>query len=458
MDSFSDVFSHVKELISNEITDVSFNLWIKPIEPIKFEGDTAFLYVKSEYQKGILNDKYLNIIKNAFNETMGFDVDISILCETDTDDSQNYTENKPESAPKQDSQDQKNTEKINIENFDRNYEFTFDTFIVGKSNDFAYAACRAIAEKKTSYINNPLFIYGPSGLGKTHLLLAISDYVKKQNPDTNIILINAEAFANEFIHIIRSGGNHHSFQQKYRTADILLIDDIQFFAGKEAIQEEFFHTFNELYQMNKQIILTSDRPPKDIKTLEDRLRTRFEWGLLTDIQLPDVETRIAIIKRKAELLQIDIPNDVAEYISNKLKSNIRQLEGAVKKLKANKIYTGASPSIAVAQNVIRDILNDNQPTTITVERIINEVSRTFNVSPENIKSQKRAANISLARQAAIYIVREISQLSLESIGKEFGNRDHATISYTLKKVEEQMAKNSHQKEIINDLITNIRDK
>ena len=235
------------------------------------------------------------------------------------------------------------------------------------------------------------------------------------------------------------------------------MDDIQFIGGKESTQEEFFHTFEALHQAGKQIVLTSDRPPKEIKTLEDRLRTRFEWGLLADIQPPDFETRIAIIRRKAELMDIQIPDEVAEYIANRLKNNIRQLEGAVKKLKAFKLLAGTPPSILIAQNAIRDILNDNQPVPVTVERIISEVGRTYGVSSADIRSTKRSAQISQARQISIYIVRDITQMSMSSIGEEFGGRDHSTIVYAIQQVEKNMKQDSRYKETVEDIIKNIRD-
>ncbi len=238
---------------------------------------------------------------------------------------------------------------------------------------------------------------------------------------------------------------------------MLLVDDIQFIGGKDSTQEEFFHTFNTLYESNKQIVLASDRPPKEIKTLEDRLRTRFEWGLLADIQTPDFETRIAIIRRKAQLLEIDIPDDVSEYIANRLKTNIRQLEGVVKKLKFYKQLQGTSPSIVMAQNAIRDILNDNQPVPVTVERIINEVGRTYGISPADIRSTKRNAQVSSARQISIYIVREITQMPMSTVGKEFGGRDHSTIVYAIQQVQKNMRNDQRYKETVEDIIKNIRD-
>ena len=271
----------------------------------------------------------------------------------------------------------------------------------------------------------------------------------------NIIYIKGDEFTNELIEAIKRG-TQPEFHQKYRKADVLLMDDIQFIAGRESTQEEFFHTFNTLYESKKQIVLTSDRPPRDIATLEDRLKTRFEWGLTADIQPPDFETRIAIIKRKAENLQFNVPDNVSEYIANKVKSNIRQLEGTIKKLYAYYLLQGKAPSINMAQAAISDIINNEQPTPVTIEKIIEEVARTFGVTPEEIRSEKRRAQISNARQVAMYAVREITQIPYEAIGKEFGNRDHSTIVYAIQKMEKKIAQDPKTKATVEDIIKNIR--
>ena len=304
---------------------------------------------------------------------------------------------------------------------------------------------------------NPLFIYGNSGLGKTHLLYAICNEISKNYPQMNIIYIKGDEFTNELIEAIRRGTTVE-FHQRYRKADILLVDDIQFIAGKDSTQEEFFHTFNTLYEAKKQIVLTSDRPPKDIATLEERLLTRFEWGLTADVQPPDFETRIAIIKRKAELLEIDLPDNVAEYIANRLKNNIRQLEGAVKKMKAYYLLAGEALSVSTAQAAISDIINNHQPAPMTIEKIIEEVARTFGTSPEDIRSPKRSANISSARQIAMYVVREITQLPMTSIGEAFGGRDHSTVVYAIQQVEKNIGRDPKTRDTVQDIIKNIRDR
>ncbi len=461
MQSFAEVLQLVKEYFlekvkNNELTETAYNCWIKNIEPIRLENNKAVLFVPHHFHRDILMEQYYKRIVEAFEAVMGFKLEIEILTESDIKDTSVPEENN-ESVK---TLEQKAPEKEKKEEFlPGDYEYTFDNFIVGSKNEFAYTACKSVAINPNSNVKpyNPLFIYGPSGLGKTHLLMAIKNEVKRQNPNLNIVYISSETFTNDLVYAL---GNKtiKDFHLKYRHADFFLIDDIQFLSGKDRSQEEFFHTFNELYKEGKQIVITSDRPPKDINILEDRLKNRFEWGLLADISTPDLETRIAIIKRKAELLQLDIPDDIVNFIATKLKNNIRQLEGAVKKMKVYRLLNVSEPNLSVAQNVINEILNDNQPLPITIEKIIEEVGRTYNVSPEDIRSNKRSGPISWARQVAIYIVREITQTSMKQIGQEFGGRDHTTIVYTLNKIEEQIKKNPHDKGIIEDLIKNIRDK
>jgi chromosomal replication initiator protein len=312
-------------------------------------------------------------------------------------------------------------------------------------------------QAKPASLYNPLFIYGNSGLGKTHLLYAIRNEIGNTYPNMKIVYIKGDEFTNELIEAIRRGTTGE-FHQRYRKADVLLVDDIQFIAGKDSTQEEFFHTFNTLYEAKKQIVLTSDRPPKDIATLEERLLTRFEWGLTADIQPPDFETRIAIIKRKAELMQIDLPDNVIEYIANRLKNNIRQLEGAVKKMKAYSLLNGDAMNIQTAQTAISDIINNDQPTPFTVEKIIDEVARTYGTTVDDIKSAKRSANISSARQMAMYVVREITQMPMTSIGKEFGGRDHSTVVYAIQQIEKNIKRDPKVKATAEDIIKNIRDR
>lgn len=434
MDSFQDLFQLACQYCQQNLSEVAYNLWIRDIEPRAFDGSVASLYVTSEFKKNILEEKYLPLLKEAFATVVGFEVEVKLLCPGDG----------VPAAPQPGSQEEEAGE----------YAYTFDTFIVGANNKFAHAASWAVATNPANSYN-PLFIYGGSGLGKTHLIRAICEEIQKNHPEFHIIYTKGEVFANELINAIQTHATQE-FREKYRLVDLLAVDDVQFIGGKESTQEEFFHTFNELYEGGKQILLTSDRPPKEIKTLEDRLRTRFEWGLLADIQPPDYETRIAIIRRKAELLQIQIPDDVVEYIANRLKNNIRQLEGVVKRLKALHQMMGTPPSILTAQSSIKEVLSDHQPIPMTVERIINEVARTYSVSGDDIRSVKRSSSVSTARQVAMYIVREVTQMSMAAIGEEFGNRDHSTVVYAIRHIENKMTKDTHFKETVDDIIKNIR--
>ena len=440
MDSFDDAWEVICSYCKTKITDVAYNTWISRIKHLKldFESNTAYLVVPNDFHRQTLTRCYIPLLNEAFEAV--FDNKFIISFKT-PEEVEEYSK-----AP-----------EIKEEIKDTNYEYTFDTFIVGSSNKFAHAACLAVATNP-SHAYNPLFLWGNSGLGKTHLLYAIGNEIKKNDPSKVICYIKGDDFTNELIESLRLA-KMSEFRHKYRQADILLVDDVQFIGGKESTQEEFFHTFNALYDAKKQIVLTSDRPPKEIKTLDDRLRSRFEQDLIADIQPPDIETRIAIIKRKAELLEIDLSNEVCEYIASKIKSNIRQLEGTVKKLKAKSLLNHEKPTISSVQEVIADILNNDVPPEVTVERIIDEVARTYGVSADEIRSQKnRSANISNARHVAIYVTRELTTLSMVAIGEEFGNRHYSTIIYTLKKVQEMMEKDRKVKEIIDDTIKNIRDR
>lgn len=437
MESFTEAWSLICDYCKSHITEVAYTTWISRIEPVNldFAKGVALLQAPNEFHRQTLNRCYTTLLNDAFSEIFGAGIQVQICVPDEVS-----------SSEKQEDTSDKNDD----------YEYTFDTYIVGPSNKFAHAASMAVATKPAT-LYNPLFIYGNSGLGKTHLLYAICNEIARTHPEMNIIYIKGDEFTNELIEAIRRGTTAE-FHQRYRKADVFLVDDIQFIAGKESTQEEFFHTFNTLYEAKKQIVLTSDRPPKDIATLEERLLTRFEWGLTADIQPPDFETRIAIIKRKAELLGIDVPNTVVEYIANRLKNNIRQLEGTVKKLKAYYLLNGDAPSLTTAQMAVSDIINNDQPVPVTVEKIIEEVARTFGSTPEDIRSSKRSANISNARQVAIYIVREITQMPMTAIGEEFGGRDHSTVVYAIQQVEKSMARDPKIKATIEDIVKNIRDR
>lgn len=441
MDSFEDAWELICSYCKTKITDVAYNTWISRIKPLRldFKTNTAYLIVPNDFHRQTITRCYIPLLNEAFEAIFDNKFIISLKIPEEIESSET-------TAP-----------KVEEEITDTRYEYTFDTFIVGSSNKFAHAACLAVATNP-SRAYNPLFLYGNSGLGKTHLLYAIGNEIKKNDPDKVICYIKGDDFTNELIESLRLA-KMSEFRHKYRQADILLVDDVQFIGGKESTQEEFFHTFNALYDAHKQIVLTSDRPPKEIKTLDDRLRSRFEQDLIADIQPPDIETRIAIIKRKAEIDGIELSNEVCEYIASKIKSNIRQLEGTVKKLKAKSLLNNEKPNISAAQEVISDILNNDVPPEVTVERIIDEVARTYGVSPDEIRSQKnRSSNISNARHIAIYITRNMTTLSMVAIGEEFGNRHYSTIIYTLQKVQKMIEKDNKVKELIEDTIKNIRDR
>ncbi len=436
MDSFNDVLDAAKAYCRAHTADATYEYYITGLEPVSFENSNCVtLAVRNDFICKIVTDRYTELLKDAFKSVLGFEVEVHFIVPKSE---------KREAEPAPDPESVLPSGR---------YDFTFENFIKGPSNQFAYAAAQAVAANPSGAYN-PLFIYGPSGLGKTHLLNAIEIEIKKNHPDFNIVYVDCEKFTNEIISAVRTNTTEN-FRQKYREADVLLIDDIQFIAGKEATQEEFFHTFNTLHNAGKQIVLACDRPAKEIKSLEERLRTRFEWGLTADIQPPDFETRVAIVKRKAELLGLDLPDDVAEYIANHLKQNIRQLEGAVKKLNAYYMLEGIAPCIGVAITAIKDTLNDTQPIPVTIEKIINEVARTYNVLPADIRGKKRSANVSSARQMAMYIIREITGMSMEAIGSEF-QRDHSTVVYSLKTMDEAIGRDRHLKETVDDIMKNVR--
>lgn len=438
MESFADVWVLVKKWFvdGERLPTLIYGLWIDVIEPVDLRGDTAYLRVRTDFQRNMVMNRYHNLIVGGLESVLGFEPKLDV-----------------EVASSEETLAKRKLPMMFTGNSE--YEYTFEAFVVGSSNKFAHAAALAVAANPSGNYN-PLFIYGNSGLGKTHLLFAICNEIKEKNPEKNIIYCKGEEFTNEIINAIQTKTTTE-LHNKYRQADILAMDDIQFIGGKESTQEEFFHTFEALYQSGKQIILSSDRPPKEIRELEDRIRSRLEMGLTADIQPPDFESRIAIIRSKAESIDITIPDDVANFIASKLRNNIRQLEGTVKKLKAYQMLTGTPPTVGLAQTAIKDILTDNQPIPLTVEKVLIEASRVFGVSVDDIKSKKRSSSVSSARQFCAYIIREVTQLPMKDIGEELGGRDHSTIVYAIQKCEEIMATNVKQRDVINDIIHNIKN-
>ncbi len=425
------------------ISDAAIDMWISPLHLTDLSNEKARVRVDSDFQKTVLNQQYADKVQDALRRITGKHITLEFYS----------LENKNQIDPTP--SDGTFDSSFFFNRAAETGEYTFENFIVGASNRFAHAAALSVARNPSGQYN-PLFIYGGSGLGKTHLLYAICAEVRREHPETRVLYTKCDEMTNDFIQSIKDQ-TVSEFNDRYRQADILLVDDIQFLAGKTQTQVSFFHTFDYLHTAGKQIVITSDRPPREIATLEDRLRGRFEMGLLADVEPPDFETRIAIIKRKAYLLKMEIPNDVCEYIASQLKSNVRQLEGAVKTIHAQYMIAGNPPTISVAQNAIRDVRSHSQPTPVTIEKIQQEVARTFNVSPKDLVSKTRTAPISRARQVAFYVTRSITGLKQEEIGREFGGFDHSTVLYALRKVDEMMQRDSGFKNTVNDIIKNLSE-
>lgn len=437
MESLKEMWQLVCERLKASCGEVIYDIWFKPLEIVSFDGAKAEI-AASEFVKRIIEQKFIGEISEAFKAVMGFDVAVSII-----------DPNAAKAAAAPQTNGGAGSTSLSIE------KNTFETFVVGSSNKFAHAAAQAVAATPGAAYN-PLFIYGNSGLGKTHLLCAISNEIKSKNPKADIIFTRGE----DFVSLIVDGIKEKTMKEihnKYRNCDVLLVDDIQFIAGKESTQEEFFHTFNALTQDGKQIVLASDRAPKDIEILDERLRNRFEWGLIADIQPPDIETRMAIIQRKADTLGLELPPDVVQFIAEKIKANIRQLEGAVKKINALVNIEGASINIAMAQNAIKDIMTDSRPVSSIVSNIISETSRTFGVPQADIISKKKDAKTARARQVAIYIVREITDLTQKEISEYFGGRDRTTILYSVETIAKDSANDPSLQKTIDKIIKNVQE-
>lgn len=420
--SLTDLWEEVLSLIKVELTEVSFNTWLKTINPISLSDDEITLAAPNDFTKGILEGRYLNLIKNAIKEVCKKDYKINFIVPGEEINNIKISSNEKKEESEFKTQ--------------LNPKYTFSTFVTGKSNEFAHAASLAVAEAPAQAYN-PLFIYGGVGLGKTHLMHAIGHYILTQNPKSKVVYVSSEKFTNELINSIREYRNEE-FRNKYRNVDVLLVDDIQFIAGKEGTQEEFFHTFNALHEANKQIIISSDRPPKEIPTLEDRLRSRFEWGLITDIQPPDFETRIAILKKKANIENLTIPDEVFHLIANNIQSNIRELEGALIKIVAYSSLTSREITEELAEEALKDLVNTNKKKEITVDLIKDMVSKEFNIRIDDFDSKKRTREIAFPRQVAMYLTRELTDLSLPKIGDEFGGRDHTTVIHAYDKITNDM--------------------
>lgn len=442
----NQIWEKTMNIIKGELSEVSFNTWIKSITPLSLYGNNIKLCVPNNFTKEILEARYKDLIFNALKMLTSKQFNIEFLIGE-------------ELTSEEDKNPANKTYKKNITISDEilttlNPKYTFNSFVIGNSNRFAHAASLAVAEAPAKAYN-PLFIYGGVGLGKTHLMHAIGHYILQNNSKSKVVYVTSEKFTNELINSIKDDKNEE-FRNKYRNVDVLLIDDIQFIAGKERTQEEFFHTFNALHEANKQIILSSDRTPKEIPTLEDRLRSRFEWGLITDIQPPDFETRIAILKKKADVDNLNIDNEVMVYIANKIKSNIRELEGALIRVVAYSSLTNKQINVDLAAEALKDIISNKQSKQITIDLIQDVVCNYYNLKMEDLKSARRTRNIAFPRQIAMYLCRNLTDMSLPKIGEEFGGRDHTTVIHAYDKISDNVKKDENLEDIINELIKRIK--
>ena len=437
------IWSRTLDILKDELSRPSFETWLKSTKLLEIDENDIFIEVPNEFAKDWLETRYYNLIKNTVQLILNREVNIYFVLPSEKGKLPN----------------KKNSHyslEINSNDVDSalNPKYNFDTFVIGNNNRFAHAASLAVAEAPAKAYN-PLFIYGGVGLGKTHLMHAIGHYVLAHSQGYKVLYVSSEKFTNELINSIRDDKTVE-FRNKYRSIDVLLIDDIQFLANKEATQEEFFHTFNALHEANKQIVISSDRLPKEIPTLEDRLRSRFEWGLITDIQPPDFETRIAILRKKASLENISIPDEAMECIANKIQSNIRELEGALIRIAAYAAVTKKDITQELVEEALKDLVPNNKPPVIDVNRIQEKVAAYYKLKVEDFKSKKRTKNIAFPRQIAMYLTRELTDLSLPKIGYEFGGRDHTTVLHGCEKIAEDIKHDLKLQQEIANLIKIIK--
>ena len=426
IEKWDEILNTVKQ--EYEISDVSFDTWIRPLEVFAIEGNTLYILVPSEQMAlSYISKKYLAPLRVAIVEITEIEYEIKFIL--------------PEEARtlKLNTKPAKATPAVTADESNLNPNYTFDTFVVGNNNRFAHSASLAVAESPGEAYN-PLYIYGGPGLGKTHLMHSIGHFILNQNPDAKVIYVTSEEFTNEVIESIRNGNasSMTKFRDKYRKVDVLMIDDIQFIIGKESTQEEFFHTFNALHTAGKQIILSSDKPPKEMETLDERFRSRFEWGLIADIQPPDYETRMAILKKNIENYDQDIDEEILKYIATNIKSNIRELEGALRKVIASSRLNNTELSLSLAEDALKDIIYPEAPKEITPELIMNIVAEHFNISASDIASSKRNSEIVMPRQIYMYLCRELIDIPYKSIGKTIGNKDHTTVMHGVDKIKKEI--------------------
>ena len=434
-----------------DIQDISFNTFIKPLEIYSVEDNIITLLVsKGRMGVSLIEKKYREFLEITVCEVMDDKYTIRLISDEDIEHEEKIKKEKIKAAPPKSDNSNSNNLSLNL-----NPNYTFDTFVVGNNNSLAHAASVAVAESPGE-VYNPLFIYGGVGLGKTHLMQAIAHFIIENNPNKKVLYVTSETFTNELIDAIRNKENaekgNAAFRNRYRNIDVLLIDDIQFIIGKVSTQEEFFNTFNDLYLLGKQIVISSDRPPKEMETLPDRLRTRFESGLPVDIQIPTYETKMAIINKKSEALGIDFPYEVKDYVATNITSSIRELEGALTKLSAYSKLSHTPLTAEFAENTLKDLISPYSKKEITPELIIDVVAEHFHIKPEDIISHKRSADIAFPRHIAMYLCRQMTQTPLEAIGKALGGRDHSTILYGSEKIAKETANNETTKSTIDILI------
>lgn len=433
MNPATEIWTKVLSLMGNELTETTLNTWFDDASAVSLEADKFVLYTPSALKKSIITSRYETAIKIALKELFSFDMEVVVLTEGELE---GYNQPKEES-------------KL----FPGTETYTFERFVVGSSNKFAHAAARAVAESPGT-IYNPLYIHGESGLGKTHLLYAIAHAIHQQSPDKVIVYVKGDAFTNELIQAIQQGRNEE-FRKKYRNADVFLMDDVQFIAGRPSTMEEMFHTFNSLYDAKSQIIFTSDRPPKELLRLDDRLKTRFEQGLLADIQPPDYETRMAIIKNKSLRMGIEMPDYLLQLIAENITANVRQIEGTVNKIMAYQDLMGDQVDKETVVRAVKDMFKEKSDILPTADVIIEEVCKYYSIDGDALRGQGRTKEISQARQITMYLIRRMTNLSLKEIGKEFENRDHTTVLHSIDRIEKQVKESAETAEVIKDITANI---
>ncbi|MFC5711648.1 chromosomal replication initiator protein DnaA [Thalassorhabdus alkalitolerans] len=449
MENITDLWNQTLELIQKKVSKPSFETWLKATQAADIKEDMIIVKAPNEFARDWLENRYSDIISDTLKDITGAALQVKFIIPDDEETDQFSVEEDLKKSPPKAQAAQEEIPKSML-----NDKYTFNTFVIGSGNRFAHAASLAVAEAPAKAYN-PLFIYGGVGLGKTHLMHAIGHYVIDHNPSARVVYLSSEKFTNEFINSIRDNKTIN-FRNKYRNVDVLLIDDIQFLAGKEQTQEEFFHTFNALHEESKQIVISSDRPPKEIPTLEDRLRSRFEWGLITDITPPDLETRIAILRKKAKAEKLDIPNEVMLYIANQIDTNIRELEGALIRVVAYSSLINQDMNADLAAEALKDIIPSAKPRVVTIQDIQTQVAGHFQIQRDELMAKKRTKTIAFPRQIAMYLSREMTDSSLPKIGEEFGGRDHTTVIHAHEKISKLMSSDEELQQKVQEIIDKLK--